>query len=159
MTDKAPMTVEGEKALRVEHEHLTKNVRIQLSKEIAAARELGDLKENAEYHAAKEQQGLTEARIREIESKLTNSQVIDVTAIAPSGKVIFGVTLDLYDLGKDEEVIFKIVGEDEANVNEGKISFSSPLARALIGKGEGDIAKFESPAGLQEYEIVAIKHI
>ena len=136
MTDKAPMTVEGEKALRAEHEHLTKNVRIQLSKEIAAARELGDLKENAEYHAAKEQQGLTEARIREIESKLTNSQVIDVTAIAPSGKVIFGVTLDLYDLGKDEEVIFKIVGEDEANVNEGKISFSSPLARALIGKGE-----------------------
>ena len=159
MTDKAPMTVEGEKALRAEHEHLTKNVRIQLSKEIAAARELGDLKENAEYHAAKEQQGLTEARIREIESKLTNSQVIDVTAIAPSGKVIFGVTLDLYDLGKDEEVIFKIVGEDEANVNEGKISFSSPLARALIGKGEGDIAKFESPAGSQEYEIVAIKHI
>ena len=110
MTDKAPMTVEGEKALRAEHEHLTKNVRIQLSKEIAAARELGDLKENAEYHAAKEQQGLTEARIREIESKLTNSQVIDVTTISPSGKVIFGVTLDLYDLGKDEEVIFKIVG-------------------------------------------------
>ena len=133
MTDKAPMTVEGEKALRAEHENLTKNVRIQLSKEIAAARELGDLKENAEYHAAKEQQGLTEARIREIESKLTNSQVIDVTAIAPSGKVIFGVTLDLYDLGKNEEMIFKIVGEDEANVNEGKISFSSPLARALIG--------------------------
>ena len=126
MTDKAPMTVEGEKALRAEHEHLTKNVRIQLSKEIAAARELGDLKENAEYHAAKEQQGLTEARIREVESKLTNAQVIDVTAIPPSGKVIFGVTMDLYDLGKDEEVIFKIVGEDEANVNEGKISFSSP---------------------------------
>ena len=159
MTDKAPMTVEGEKALRAEHEHLTKNVRIKLSKEIAAARELGDLKENAEYHAAKEQQGLTEARIREIESKLTNSQVIDVTAIAPYGRVIFGVTLDLYDLGKDEEVIFKIVGEDEANVNEGKISFSSPLARALIGKSEGDIAKFESPAGHQEYEIVAIKHV
>ena len=117
------------------------------------------MKENAEYHAAKEQQGLTEARIREIESKLTNSQVIDVTAIPPSGKVIFGVTLDLYDLGKDEEVLFKIVGEDEANVNEGKISFSSPLARALIGKSEGDIAKFESPSGPQEYEIVAIKHV
>ena len=144
MTEKAPMTVEGEKALRAEHDHLTKNVRIQISKEIAAARELGDLKENAEYHAAKEQQGLTEARIREIESKLTNSQVIDVTAIPSSGKVIFGVTLDLYDLGKDQEVIFKIVGEDEANVNEGKISFSSPLARALIGKAEGDVAKFES---------------
>ena len=159
MTDKAPMTVEGEKALRAEHDHLTKNVRIQLSREIAAARELGDLKENAEYHAAKEQQGLTEARIREIESKLTNSQIIDVTSIPPSGKVIFGVTLDLYDLKKDEEVVFKIVGEDEANVSEGKISFSSPLARALIGKSEGDIAKFESPAGLQEYEIVDIKHV
>jgi len=159
MTDKAPMTVEGEKALRAEHEHLTKNVRIQLSKEIAAARELGDLKENAEYHAAKEQQGLSEARIREIESKLTNSQIIDITTISPSGKVIFGVTVELYDLGKDEEVIFKIVGEDEANVSEGKISFSSPLARALIGKGEGDITKFESPAGSQEYEIIAIKHI
>tara|TARA_B100000674_G_scaffold328451_1_gene274169 strand:- start:1167 stop:1646 length:480 start_codon:yes stop_codon:yes gene_type:complete len=159
MTDKAPMTVEGEKALRAEHEHLTKNVRIQLSKEIAAARELGDLKENAEYHAAKEQQGLSEARIREIESKLTNSQIIDITTISPSGKVIFGVTVDLYDLRKDEEVIFKIVGEDEANVSEGKISFSSPLARALIGKGEGDITKFESPAGSQEYEIIAIKHI
>ncbi len=153
------MTVEGEKALRLEHEHLTTNVRIRLSKEIAAAREFGDLKENAEYHAAKEQQGLTESRIREIESKLTNSQVIDVTSISPLGKVIFGVTLTLFDLGKDEEVVFKIVGEDEANVNEGKISYSSPLARSLIGKSEGDVSKFESPSGPQEYEIVSIKHI
>ena len=153
------MTVEGEKALRLEHEHLTTNVRIRLSKEIAAAREFGDLKENAEYHAAKEHQGLTESRIREIESKLTNSQVIDVTSISPLGKVIFGVTLTLFDLGKDEEVVFKIVGEDEANVNEGKISYSSPLARSLIGKSEGDVSKFESPSGPQEYEIVSIKHI
>ena len=153
------MTVEGEKALRLEHEHLTTNVRIRLSKEIAAAREFGDLKENAEYHAAKEQQGLTESRIREIESKLTNSQVIDVTSISPLGNVIFGVTLTLFDLGKDEEVVFKIVGEDEANVNEGKISYSSPLARSLIGKSEGDVSKFESPSGPQEYEIVSIKHI
>ena len=153
------MTVEGEKALRLEHEHLTTNVRIRLSKEIAAAREFGDLKENAEYHAAKAQQGLTESRIREIESKLTNSQVIDVTSISPLGKVIFGVTLTLFDLGKDEEVVFKIVGEDEANVNEGKISYSSPLARSLIGKSEGDVSKFESPSGPQEYEIVSIKHI
>jgi transcription elongation factor GreA len=159
MTDKAPMTVEGEKALRLELEHLTTNVRIRLSKEIAAAREFGDLKENAEYHAAKEQQGLTESRIREIESKLTNSQVIDVTSISPLGKVIFGVTLTLFDLGNDEEVVFKIVGEDEANVNEGKISYSSPLARSLIGKSEGDVSKFESPSGPQEYEIVSIKHI
>ena len=134
-------------------------MRIRLSKEIAAAREFGDLKENAEYHAAKEQQGLTESRIREIESKLTNSQVIDVTSISPLGKVIFGVTLTLFDLGKDEEVVFKIVGEDEANVNEGKISYSSPLARSLIGKSEGDVSKFESPSGPQEYEIVSIKHI
>ena len=156
MTEKAPMTVEGEKALRAEHDHLTKNVRIQISKEIAAARELGDLKENAEYHAAKEQQGLTEARIREIESKLTNSQVIDVTAIPTSGKGIFGVTLDLYDLGKDQEVVFKIVGEDEANVNEGKISFSSPLARALIGKEKGDIVSAETPSGQKEFEILKI---
>ena len=119
-----------------------------------------DKQQNESINSARSTNYLTrEARIREIESKLTNSQVIDVTAIAPSGKVIFGVTLDLYDLGKDEEVIFKIVGEDEANVNEGKISFSSPLARALIGKSEGDIAKFESPSGPQEYEIVAIKHV
>ena len=157
--DKVPMTQEGFAALEKELKKRKNEDRPIIVEAIATAREHGDLKENAEYHAAKEQQGLTEARIREIESKLTNSQVIDVTAIPPSGKVIFGVTLDLYDLGKDEEVLFKIVGEDEANVNEGKISFSSPLARALIGKSEGDIAKFESPSGLQEYEIVAIKHV
>ena len=157
--EKEPITTQGLKKLQEELEDLKNNKRPKVVAAIAEARAHGDLKENAEYHAAKEQQGLTEARIREIESKLTNSQVIDVTAIPPSGKVIFGVTLDLYDLGKDEEVLFKIVGEDEANVNEGKISFSSPLARALIGKSEGDIAKFESPSGPQEYEIVAIKHV
>ena len=157
--EKEPITSEGLKKIKKELEELKNIKRPKIIEAIAEARAHGDLKENAEYHAAKEQQGLTEARIREIESKLTNSQVIDVTAIIPSGKVIFGVTLDLYDLKKDEEVVFKIVGEDEANVSEGKISFSSPLARALIGKTEGDIAKFESPAGPQEYEIVAIKHV
>ena len=156
---KEPITVNGLTKLKEELVFLKEKKRPEIVSAISEARSHGDLKENAEYHAAKEQQGLTEARIREIESKLTNSQIIDVTTISPSGKVIFGVTLELYDLGKDEEVSFKIVGEDEANVNEGKISFSSPLARALIGKGEGDIAKFESPAGLQEYEILAIKHI
>ena len=157
--EKEPITINGLQKLKDELIFLKEKKRPEIVSAIAEARSHGDLKENAEYHAAKEQQGLTEARIREIESKLTNSQVIDVTAIPPSGKVIFGVTLDLYDLGKDEEVLFKIVGEDEANVNEGKISFSSPLARALIGKSEGDIAKFESPSGPQEYEIVAIKHV
>ena len=154
-----PLTKDGEILLKEKLSNLKFVERPQISQAIAEARAHGDLKENAEYHAAKEQQGLSEARIREIESKLTNSQIIDITTISPSGKVIFGVTVELYDLGKDEEVIFKIVGEDEANVSEGKISFSSPLARALIGKGEGDITKFESPAGSQEYEIIAIKHI
>ena len=157
--DKEPITLDCFKKLKEELVFLKEKKRPEIVSAISEARSHGDLKENAEYHAAKEQQGLSEARIREIESKLTNSQIIDITTISPSGKVIFGVTVELYDLGKDEEVIFKIVGEDEANVSEGKISFSSPLARALIGKGEGDITKFESPAGSQEYEIIAIKHI
>ena len=159
MSDTAPMTIEGEAALREEHEHLTKNIRLRLSKEIAAAREFGDLKENAEYHAAKEQQGLTEARIKEIEGKLSNAQVIDIKSIPESGKIIFGTTVELFDINSEKEVTYKIVGEDEANVSEGKVSFSSPLARSLIGKSIDEIARFESPSGAQEYEIISIKHI
>ena len=132
--------------------------RPKISKEIAAAREFGDLKENAEYHAAKEQQGLAEARIREIESKLSRAQVIDITSIPQSGKVIFGTTIRLLKSTDDLEVEYKIVGEDEADVQTGKISYSSPLSRALISKEEGDIVKFESPSGLQEYEIIAVDH-
>ena len=157
MEEREPMTVQGEMLLKKELETLLSE-RPKISKEIAAAREFGDLKENAEYHAAKEQQGLAEARIREIESKLSRAQVIDITSIPQSGKVIFGTTIRLLKSTDDLEVEYKIVGEDEADVQTGKISYSSPLSRALISKEEGDIVKFESPSGLQEYEIIAVDH-
>ena len=157
MEEREPMTVEGELLLKKELEILTSE-RPKISKEIAAAREFGDLKENAEYHAAKEQQGLSEARIREIESKLSRSQIIDILAIPPSGKIIFGTTIELVNILDDSEVEYKIVGEDEADVQIGKISYSSPLSRALISKEEGDIVKFESPSGIQEYEIISVNH-
>ena len=157
MEEREPMTVQGELLLKKELEILLSE-RPKISKEIAAAREFVDLKENAEYHAAKEQQGLAEARIREIESKLSRAQVIDITSIPQSGKVIFGTTIRLLKSTDDLEVEYKIVGEDEADVQTGKISYSSPLSRALISKEEGDIVKFESPSGLQEYEIIAVDH-
>ena len=157
MEEREPLTVQGELLLKKELETLLSE-RPKISKEIAAAREFGDLKENAEYHAAKEQQGLAEARIREIESKLSRAQVIDITSIPQSGKVIFGTTIRLLKSTDDLEVEYKIVGEDEADVQTGKISYSSPLSRALISKEEGDIVKFESPSGLQEYEIIAVDH-
>ena len=157
MEEREPMTVQGELLLKKELETLLSE-RPKISKEIAAAREFGDLKENAEYRAAKEQQGLAEARIREIESKLSRAQVIDITSIPQSGKVIFGTTIRLLKSTDDLEVEYKIVGEDEADVQTGKISYSSPLSRALISKEEGDIVKFESPSGVQEYEIIAVDH-
>ena len=157
MEEREPMTVQGELLLKKELETLLSE-RPKISKEIAAAREFGDLKENAEYHAAKEQQGLAEARIREIESKLSRAQVIDIKSIPQSGKVIFGTTIRLLKSTDDLEVEYKIVGEDEADVQTGKISYSSPLSRALISKEEGDIDKFESPSGVQEYEIIAVDH-
>ena len=157
MEEREPMTVQGELLLKKELETLLSE-RPKISKEIAAAREFGDLKENAEYHAAKEQQGLAEARIREIESKLSRAQVIDIMSIPLSGKVIFGTTIKLVKLTDELEVEYKIVGEDEADVQTGKISYSSPLSRALISKEEGDIIKFESPSGIQEYEIIEVDH-
>ena len=157
MKEREPMTVRGELLLKKELETLLSE-RPKISKEIAAAREFGDLKENAEYHAAKEQQGLAEARIREIESKLSRAQVIDIMSIPLSGKVIFGTTIKLVKLTDELEVEYKIVGEDEADVQTGKISYSSPLSRALISKEEGDIIKFESPSGIQEYEIIEVEH-
>ena len=157
MEEREPMTVQGELLLKKELETLLSE-RPKISKEIAAAREFGDLKENAEYHAAKEQQGLAEARIREIESKLSRAQVIDIKSIPQSGKVIFGTTIRLLKSTDDLEVEYKIVGEDEADVQTGKISYSSPLSRALISKEEGDIVKFESPSGVQDYEIIAVDH-
>ena len=120
---------------------------------------MGDLKENAEYHAAKEQQGLVESKIRNIESHLADAQVIDITKIEPSNKVIFGVTVELVDVDSDEEVIYKIVGEDESEVSEGKISVLSPLSRGLIGKSVGEEVSIEVPKGKKTYEILSVKHL
>lgn len=156
---KYPMTVQGARALEEEHQHLTKVLRPKLSHDIGVARELGDLKENAEYHAAREQQGMVEARIRDIEGRLQNAQVIDVTAIAHTGKVIFGTTVEIANVDTDERVTYQIVGEDEADIKRGKLSVGSPIARALVGKSEGDVAAVKTPSGVIEYEIVEVRHI
>tara|TARA_B100001013_G_scaffold265366_1_gene167384 strand:+ start:2430 stop:2891 length:462 start_codon:yes stop_codon:yes gene_type:complete len=153
------MTKEGESFLREELKNLKSVDRVRVVKAIAEAREHGDLKENAEYHAAKEQQNLIESRIREIESKLYDSQVIDVVQIHPTGKVIFGSTIEIKDLNDDSSVTYKIVGEDEADVKFGKISVNSPLSRNLVGKSEGDTFVFETLNGVKEYCIVSIKHL
>ena len=156
---KYPMTKEGENFLRKELKNLKNVERNKISKAIADARKHGDLKENAEYHAAKEQQGFIESRIREIESKLADSQVIDIKEIQYSGKVIFGTTVQLEDKDEGKQVTYKIVGEDEADIKSGKISINSPLARNLIGKLEGDSFKFETISGLKNYEIISVKHL
>lgn len=156
---KFPMTVEGEKALRTELEHLKKVVRPRIVAAIADAREHGDLKENAEYHAAREQQGFCEGRVQEIEAKLSTAQVIDVTAMPPGDRVIFGATVDLVNVETDETIMYKIVGEDEADVKSNKISITSPIARALIGKEVGDVALVRAPGGEVEYEIDVVKYI
>ncbi|HKM14549.1 MAG TPA: transcription elongation factor GreA [Marinospirillum sp.] len=155
---KSPMTVAGESNLREELTQLKSVERPQVIAAIAEAREHGDLKENAEYHAAREQQGFIEGRIQEIEGKLSNAQVIDVTTLPKVGKVVFGVTVNLINLDTDEAVTYTIVGEDEANVNIGKISYSSPIARGLIGKEEGDVAHIKTPRGDVEYEIGNIRY-
>ena len=154
-----PMTKEGESSLREELQKLKSIDRNNVVKAIAEAREHGDLKENAEYHAAKEQQGLIESRIRDIETKLANSQIIDVSDIEPSGKVIFGTTVEIRDLKDSNLISYKIVGEDEADAKLSKISINSPLARGLIGKSEGDLVNLETPGGKKEYEILSIHHI
>ena len=155
---KTPMTMEGAEALREELQRLKHETRPRVVKAIAEAREHGDLKENAEYHAAKEEQGFIEGRIQEIEGKLSNAQVIDVTKIAPTGKVIFGTTVKLIDLEKDESRTYKIVGDDEADLKQNKVSVSSPIARALIGKEEGDVVVVQAPSGAIEYEIEEVLH-
>ncbi|NLW04454.1 MAG: transcription elongation factor GreA [Pseudomonadaceae bacterium] len=155
---KSPMTVAGEKSLREELTQLKTVERPKVIAAIAEAREHGDLKENAEYHAAREQQGFIEGRLQEIEGKLSNAQVIDVTTLPKIGKVVFGVTVDLLNLDTDEEVTYTLVGEDEADVKIGKISFSSPIARGLIGKEEGDVAHIKTPRGDVEFEIGEIRY-
>lgn len=156
---KVPMTVAGEAALREELEQLKKVERPNVIKEIATAREHGDLKENAEYHAAREQQGFIEGRIQDIEGKLSNVQVIDVTTLPRTGKVLFGTTVKMIDMDTDEEKQYQIVGEDEADVPNGKISVGSPIARALIGKEEGDVVTVKVPSGTIEYEIDEVLHV
>ena len=157
--NKVPMTVAGEAALREELEHLKKVERPRISQAIAEAREHGDLKENAEYHAAREQQSFAEGRIMEIEGKLAEAQVIDIAKMPQTGKVIFGVTVDLINVDSDEEVRYQIVGEDEADIKGGKISVTSPIARALIGKEEGEVVVVKAPGGDIEYEIDKVSHL
>ena len=156
---KFPMTESGEASLRQELDRLRRVERPRIAQAIAEAREHGDLKENAEYHAAREQQSFVEGRIMEIEGKLGNAQVIDVTTIAKTGKVIFGTTIDLINLDTDETVTYRIVGEDEADVKKNLISVGSPIARALIGKEEGDVVVVKAPGGDIEYEIDQVHHI
>ncbi|MEY8205699.1 MAG: transcription elongation factor GreA [Bermanella sp.] len=156
---KVPMTVQGEQALRDELEVLKKDARPKVIKEIAIAREHGDLKENAEYHAAREQQGFIEGRIQDIEGKLSNVQIIDISKMPQNGKIIFGTTVKLINVDTDEEKQYHIVGEDEADVPQGKISSGSPIARALFGKEEGDVVSVKVPNGLIEYEIDAVMYV
>ena len=153
------MTLEGEALLKEELQRLKFEERPSVIDAIATAREFGDLKENAEYHAAKEQQSLIEARIKDIEIKLANSQVIDLTKIVPSDKVIFGTTVLIEDFSDSSQLTYKIVGADEADIKDGKISVISPVAKSLIGKFKGDIVKVETPGGTKEYEIINVKYI
>ncbi|MDP5254041.1 MULTISPECIES: transcription elongation factor GreA [unclassified Vibrio] len=156
--EKIPMTVRGEKKLREELDRLLK-LRPKISAAIAEARELGDLKENAEYHAAREEQGICEAQIRDIEYKLSVAQVIDVTKMDNTGKVIFGATVTLIDCDTEEEKRYQIVGNDEANIKAGLISVSSPIARGLIGKMEGDEVVISTPGGDRDFEIDSVDYI
>ena len=157
--NKVPLTVQGSEKLKAELQQLKQVDRPKVIAAIAEAREHGDLKENAEYHAAREQQSFIEGRIKDIEVKLSNAQVIDVTRLEDSGRIVFGVTVDLIALEDDREVTYQIVGEDEADIETGKISVTSPIARALIGKEEGDVAEVKAPGGIIEYEILQVKYI
>lgn len=156
---RVPMTTAGAEALRKELDQLKKVDRPRISAAIAEAREHGDLKENAEYHAAREQQGFCEGRIQDIESKLSNAQIIDITSIQNTGKVIFGVTVTIVDVDSDEERVYQIVGDDEADIKSGKLSVNSPIARGLIGREEGDTVQIDTPGGTKEYEIDKVEHL
>lgn len=156
--NKVPLTKNGAEKLRAELNELKNVTRPRITAAIAEARSHGDLKENAEYHAAREEQGLCEARIRDIESKLANAQVIDVKALNASGRVVFGCTVELENLDTSEIHVYTIVGEDEADVGQNLLSITSPFARALIGKEEGDVAEVQAPGGMKSYEIVEVRY-
>ena len=155
---KVPLTVRGAEKLREELNELKTIVRPRIITAIAEAREHGDLKENAEYHAAREQQSFTEGRIKDIEAKLSNAQIIDVKTLNANGKVVFGATVDVFDIDRDEEVTYQIVGEDEADVKQGRISVTSPIARSMIGKEEGEVALLDAPGGQRELEILEVRY-
>ncbi len=159
MTQRVPMTAAGAARLRAELQALKTEARPRIIAAIAEARAHGDLKENAEYHAAREQQSFTEGRIAEIESKLAQAQIIDVTTLAASDKVVFGSTVSLVEEESEEERRYQIVGEDEADIKEGKISFGSPIARALIGKRIGDVVDVQTPGGIKTYEITDVRYL
>ncbi len=152
------MTIRGADLLRDELKKLKSEDRPSVIKAIAEARAHGDLKENAEYHAAKDQQGFIEARIKDIEAKLSNTEVIDVTTVDAKGKVVFGSTVKLLDMQTDSEIAYTIVGEDEADIKTGLISYTSPIARAMIGKNEGDEVSFSAPGGEKYYEVIEVRY-
>ncbi|HCK93641.1 MAG TPA: transcription elongation factor GreA [Gammaproteobacteria bacterium] len=159
MTTRFPMTVAGADKLREELNHLKKVERPRIIAAIAEAREHGDLKENAEYHAAREQQGFAEGRIQEIEAKLSLAQIIDISKMDNNGKVLFGSTVTIINVDTDEESVYRIVGEDEADIKQNLISVGSPIARGLIGKEEGDAVKIQTPKGIIEFEIDKVEYI
>lgn len=156
---KVPLTRAGAEELRTELERLKKVERPEIIKAIAEARAHGDLKENAEYHAARERQGFIEGRIKDVEGKLANANIIDVSTLDAGGKVVFGATVELLEVETEEEMRYQIVGEDEADIRAGRLSFSSPIARALIGKFAGDVATVRTPGGLREFEIVDVSYL
>jgi transcription elongation factor GreA len=155
---KVPLTIRGAEKLRQELDRLKKVERPNVIKAIAEARAHGDLKENAEYHAAREQQGFIEGRIKDIEGKLSHAHIIDVTKLHANGKVVFGATVDVLETENDVEHTFRIVGEDEADHKQGLISVGSPIARGLIGKAEGDVAVVQVPGGTREFEILEVRY-
>ena len=155
---KVPMTIEGAERLKVELHRLRTIERPSVIQAIAEARSHGDLSENADYDAAKERQGFIEGRIAEVESKLASAQVIDPASIDADGRIVFGATVDLEDGESGDKVTYRIVGDDEADIKHGKISVSSPIARALIGKSEGDTADVQAPGGVRSYEVLAVRY-
>ncbi len=156
--NKVPLTLRGAEKLREELQILRAVKRPKVIEAIAEARAHGDLKENAEYHAAREQQGFIEGRIQDIEGKLSNAQIIDVASLHANGKVVFGATVVIVDVNTGKEVTYQIVGDDEADIKAGRISVNSPVARALIAKREGDIAEVQAPGGTKEYEVLEVRY-
>lgn len=154
-----PLTKRGAELLREELADLKSVQRPSVIEAIAEARAHGDLSENAEYDAARERQGFVEGRIAEVEGKLSNAQIIDPTEVDAGGRVVFGATVDLEDLDSGDKITYQIVGEDEANIKEGRVSITSPVARALISKEEGDVAEVQAPGGIREYEVLAVKYL